>query len=375
MHKYLATILLSAILAACATPQTRSPEVTSVAAEIEAKKQRELAAQALLEAERRLYTVGYPLLMRGMSLCGDKVSPSVGMIFWNSYHFEKEWQDALKSRYGVTDLVQVSYTAPGSPAEKAGIRAGDVPISLSGWPVPVGENALKEFRSKLDEHKQKGGPIELIVRRGNEDMVVSVIPEPACDFMLVLANEDSKNAYADGRRIVVHRGLMDFFKTDEEAALVIAHELAHNSMGHINAKVQNATIGGLIGLLFDVAAAAGGVNTQGQFSDLGAKAGAAAYSVEFEQEADYVGLYLMALGGYQIDGAADFWRRMAIQDPRSIQLRGTHPTTPERFVGIEKTVAEIKEKIARGAPLEPELKKENNKKKTVSEPESPNRVE
>lgn len=368
MHKYLATILLSALLAACATPQTRSPEVTSVAAEIEAKKQRELAVQALVETERRLYTVGYPLLIRGVSLCGDKVSPSIGMILWNSYHFEKEWQDALKSRYGVTDLVQVSYVAPGSPSEKAGIRAGDVPISLDGWSVPVGVNALKEFWKKLDEHKQKAGPIELVIRRGSEDLEVSVVPEPACDFMLVLANEDSKNAYADGKRIVIHRGLMDFFKTDEEAALVIAHELAHNTMGHIDAKVQNAVVGGLIGLIFDVAAAAGGVNTQGQFSDLGSKAGAAAYSVEFEKEADYVGLYLMALGGYQIEGAADFWRRMAIQDPRSIQLRSTHPTTPERFVGIEKTVAEIKEKIVRGALLEPEFKEEDNKKKVVSEP-------
>ena len=44
---------------------------------------------------------------------------------------------------------------------------------------------------------------------------------------------------------------------------------------------------------------------------------------------------------------------------KSIDLRSTHPTTPEHFIGIEKTIAEIQGKIERNMPLEPEFQKED----------------
>jgi beta-barrel assembly-enhancing protease len=368
MRAYL-ILAVTLLLTACAAPQTRSPEVTSVAAEIEAKKQRELVVQGLVEAERRLYRVGYPLITHGAPLCGDKVSPSIGIVFWNNHRFQKDWQEALTSQYGVTDLIRVVYVAPGSPGDKAGVRAGDVPLSLDGWPVPVGNDAPEQLGKRLQELGKENRAIEVVVQREGRDHRFSVVPEPACDVALVLDNKDAKNAYADGRRIVVYRGLMDFFKSDEEAALVIAHELAHNAMGHIDAKKQNALVGGVLGFVLDVAAAAGGVDTQGSFTKMGMNAGAGTYSVDFEKEADYVGLYLMAAAGYEIDGAADFWRRMAVQDPRAIQLRSTHPTTPERFVGIEKAVAEIKNKIEKGLPLEPEIKQRGSKNTSEPQPQ------
>jgi hypothetical protein len=40
--------------------------------------------------------------------------------------------------------------------------------------------------------------------------------------------------------------------------------------------------------------------------------------------------------------------------PLSIFLSQTHPTTPERFVAIEKTIEEIKAKRAADRPLFPE---------------------
>lgn len=86
------------------------------------------------------------------------------------------------------------------------------------------------------------------------------------------------------------------------------------------------------------------------------KVGAASCSVEFEEEADYVGMYYMERAGYDSDGVADFWRRMAIEHPASIEHRQSHPTTPERFLAIEKTAAEIDTKRAAGAALLPNYK-------------------
>jgi predicted Zn-dependent protease len=154
----------------------------------------------------------------------------------------------------------------------------------------------------------------------------------------------------------MYKGLMDFFKSDDEAALVISHELAHNSMGHLSAKKKNAVIAGIFGFVVDIAAAVGGVNTNGEFTKMASNAGAGAYSVEFEQEADYVGLYFLAKSGYQIDNAPSFWRRMATIDSQKISLKSSHPATSERFIGLESAVSEINKKIENGLPLKPEMK-------------------
>jgi len=127
-------------------------------------------------------------------------------------------------------------------------------------------------------------------------------------------------------------------------------------MNHIDAKKTNAGLGMAIGLLLDVGAAVAGVNTQGGFTDAGGKLGAQAFSVDFENEADYVGLYFMANANYKIDNVAVFWRRMAQENPSAISLSSTHPSTSERFVSIEKTIAEIKQKQLNNKPLKPEMK-------------------
>jgi len=146
---------------------------------------------------------------------------------------------------------------------------------------------------------------------------------------------------------------MDFTSTDDELALVIGHELAHNSMRHIDAKRLNAMGGLFLDILFAVLT---GVDSGGAFS----QAGAQAYSQEFESEADYVGLYFVERAGYEIKDAAYFWRRMGVKHPSSIAKNhaASHPSTPERFVSIEDTVNEINQKINVGTELMPNIDKE-----------------
>jgi hypothetical protein len=47
---------------------------------------------------------------------------------------------------------------------------------------------------------------------------------------------------------------------------------------------------------------------------------------------------------------------MATTNSRAITMKSSHPTTPERFIAIETTVEEIRQKIGSGQPLKPELK-------------------
>ena len=96
------------------------------------------------------------------------------------------------------------------------------------------------------------------------------------------------------------------------------------------------------------------IPTQGLFGSLGGNA----YSQDFEAEADYVGLYILAQAGGNIEEAPQFWRRMATLSPGAIQSShmSTHPATPERFVALEETVKEIRAKQRAGLPLTPNLK-------------------
>jgi hypothetical protein len=62
--------------------------------------------------------------------------------------------------------------------------------------------------------------------------------------------------------------------------------------------------------------------------------------------------------GYPIGDVADFWRRMGREVPGSIASRwvSTHPGTAERYLALEMTEQEIKQKMANGLPIRPERK-------------------
>ncbi|MSQ00101.1 MAG: PDZ domain-containing protein [Methylotenera sp.] len=350
-------ILLSILmLSGCATPQSRAPVVNSANAQIEAQKQREMVIEDYMTSYKKLQVVASKVVVSGAKLCGDKVSPYFGISTWNQDAFQKEWKTAVQSKYGLTESVHIANVASGSVSDKAGLKEGDVIVSIDGWTPSIGKDAPGKFDEKLAQIGKYGTPVEFIIRRGAVEKKIAVTPTQACDFKVELSPADEKNAHADGKKIVIYKGMMDFFKTDEETALVVSHELAHNSMKHIDAQKKNALLSGFFGLLVDVAAAAGGVNTGGDFTRMAADAGARAYSVEFEQEADYVGLYFMANAGYRIDDAPYFWRRMATINAQGISMKSSHPTSPDRFVALESAVQEINQKIANHQPLKPEMK-------------------
>lgn len=177
-----------------------------------------------------------------------------------------------------------------------------------------------------------------------------------CIYEFDLLEGGAVNAYADGKKLYITPAMIDFAKTDEELAIVLAHEYAHNLMEHISSQQGNALLGGLFGAVLDGLATSQGVNTGSEFTKAGAQMAALAYSADFEQEADYVGLYVMEHAGYDISNAPNFWRRMSIENPSSVFTTTTHPTNPHRFIALEKTVKEIADKKASGIALLPNPK-------------------
>ena len=105
----------------------------------------------------------------------------------------------------------------------------------------------------------------------------------------------------------------------------------------------------------DVGIMLGGISTGGAFNRAFTRAGAQAFSVAFEREADYVGAYYAARAGYDLAGAEEFWRALSLESPDNMRT-SDHPVTPVRFVQMQQVAAEIAAKLRRRLPLIPELK-------------------
>jgi len=172
------------------------------------------------------------------------------------------------------------------------------------------------------------------------------------------STDDSINAYADGNKLVVSRRLMQLVKRDDQLAFIIAHEFAHNIMGHLDDQTTNVTGGAILGSILDAVSASAGINMGNELGNIGAEMSLLSFSSAYEHEADYVGLYILKRAGYKIDQAPNVWRLMAAVDPGAIYTNTTHPSSPERFVTMKKTVDEIAEKRKKGEELLPQMKKD-----------------
>jgi hypothetical protein len=341
---------LGLALAGCATPTTRPVDVDTGRAQTERQKQEELAVESGIRQNERVNNVVWPLLVSAAELCGDQAISSLGLVWFNIHDFSARDRGAVVRLYGMDESPRVLYVPPGSPAQIAGIQKGDVLNSVAGRPVPTARNANDDWRRLMKDALRPGTPASVVVSRAGTHVALEATPVRACDYPMAVLGNDAVNAMANGRGVAVTSGMLRFVENDGELAIVLAHEVAHNAMKHMDAKRTNASLGSIL----DIAAAIYGVNTHGMFGGLAGNI----HSKGFESEADYVGLYLMARAGLPIDDTPAFWRRMAANNPSSIRggYLATHPATPERFVALEQTIAEIKDKQARGELLLPNRK-------------------
>lgn len=177
-----------------------------------------------------------------------------------------------------------------------------------------------------------------------------------CTFKFQLAKEGPVNAYADGTNIVVTPAMVAFASSEQELAMVVAHEYAHNVLKHPQATGVNAAGGGIAGTLIDALANSQGYDTGGTFGKMGQQYGQFRYSVDFEKEADYVGMYILDRAGYDVSNSPDFWRRMSALNPDGIYGGKSHPGNAERYVAMNQTTAEIAAKKRAGQQPLPERK-------------------
>lgn len=350
MRSVVISLIAILIIAGCAAPQTKQVEVSEGAKATEAEIQKKMVVENQLKTHIRALRVGQPILIAGLDQCEDRVGPISGLVPASWQGTSAEFQDAFKALYGDEDEMKV-FVVPGSAAEEAGFNNKDSVLALNGISIKTGKDGLRKAIQDYAELATDGGEVEFTIRRDGRRDFIKLSAPMGCAYPISVSEDDSLNAWADGKQIVLTKGMMRFTESDDELALIIGHELAHNNMGHIGAKKTNFWLGTIVDVLV---AGTTGVDTSNAFGKMAMNA----YSQEFESEADYVGLYFAARAGYETEDAANFWRRMAVEHPGAIKdsYGATHPSSPHRFVALETTHEEIANKQAAGEPLEFHMK-------------------
>lgn len=129
-----------------------------------------------------------------------------------------------------------------------------------------------------------------------------------------LVKSDEINAFCmPGGKIVVYEGLMKLVSSDDELAVVLGHEVAHAVAKHSNERISQQMLAQYGAQLLGESLSQKSEIVQAIASTVygvGAQYGVTLpFSRKHETEADYMGLILMTMAGYNPDKAVTFWQK------------------------------------------------------------------
>lgn len=298
----LAILCVFSILSSCASVATRLPPAASSAVAVEKDGQTQTALDIYEGMNARLQAIARPILRENAPLC-KRTRGDIGVQTATLKSYPKALSALAEKTLNIGKEPQVVFVYAGV----SGIKVGDE-IVQNGKPVSA--NKIRIDGGDIYIRSPKSGTDLLTQAAFDTSKAVTI-----CDYPVTLRYSAAINAYATGRSIIVTTRMMDF-ATDDELALVVGHELAHNTHSHVRKVIQNRII----------------------------SFGAGRFTRQFESEADYVGLYYMARAGYDPQKAIGFWRRLAQISVNALYEAKSHPITAERYVRLQQAALEIESK-------------------------------
>lgn len=153
---------------------------------------------------------------------------------------------------------------------------------------------------------------------------------------------DSKelNAWCmPGGKVAVYTGILPVTKDDTGLAVVMGHEVSHALAGHGNERISQSMVAQYGGSIL------GGTISNAQWAKvfqsvypIGSQVALLKYGRNQETEADQMGLYIMAMAGYDPRQAINFWNRMeaASSGAKQPEFLSTHPSSTTRISDLNK---------------------------------------
>lgn len=247
----------------------------------------------------RLATIAYRINIATAADCPDPQRVT-GLLLHDLGTYDREIRPAVSRAFSLGAGIGVIQIVPGSAADRAGLKVDDEILAVNGRSVedPGAYNQRrKSFRrveafTRALEATLHRAPAQLLIRRGGTLVRTSLSGELGCGGEASLRDSSERNAWSDGEHVVVTTAMMNFARSDDELAFVVAHEMAHNALGH--AKYRSRGIFGL--------------NFGGKRQELAA---------------DYMAVWLMTEGGYRAEGGIRFLHDIGRKYPLNFTL--DHP--------------------------------------------------
>ncbi|TDT42961.1 putative Zn-dependent protease [Halospina denitrificans] len=199
-----------------------------------------------------------------------------------------------------------------------------------------------------------------------ENTLYQIIPHAPMEdrsISIVAIDDPSLNAFAvPGNVVGVHAGLFLSAQSEHEFAAVMAHEIAHLSQRHYARRLEQQerstplTIAGILAGIILTAAT-------GSQAGIATIAGTQALAIDtmlrhsraHEQEADRLGLELLAEAGYDPAGMPAMFERMLrqarLQGNRPPEYLSTHPLTESRVSDTRARVKDYRDQESYGEDL------------------------
>jgi hypothetical protein len=283
--------------------------------------------ESLVAIDARVAHVGYKLSVANADLCAE----TTGLVGWSLHAaslYSSEMRPRVQEHYGLFgDLPGILYVTPGSPADAAGLKVGDLILSADGHDLQVGplrrEATYEAFAVNEDvvERALAEGPTSLRVQRRGGVVDVTVTPVRGCAYDFQVDPSPDFYARADADRVYISTALASYAADDTDLAVILGHELAHAALNHA------AQRGGMGGLPWRTAAR--------------------------EAEADRVGLYMMARADFDPVRGPAFWRRFGRDHWQARYAQWGHPSAEARARALDATAAEIARQRAGSVPILP----------------------
>jgi predicted Zn-dependent protease len=169
------------------------------------------------------------------------------------------------------------------------------------------------------------------------------VPQYNWEYALI-KDDDKVNAFCmAGGKIGVYTGMLSVAGNEAGLAAVMSHEVAHALAQHNRERVSHLLVAQLGGIALSEAIDDQSAKTQEivlTAYGLGSRVGyILPYSRVQEEEADRIGLIVMAMAGYDPREAVDLWHRMKkVKERRPPEFLSTHPAPDPR---IEKMRSDL----------------------------------
>lgn len=278
--------------------------------------------EALRTADMRVAATGFRLSTAAAGLC-DRQEPGTGIQLHTLAQYAPGSRAQVRAHFGMAGTAAVEGVVPGSPADRAGIRADDTIVKIGTiappdtLPAEASVATLEALYRQIAE-LPPGEPIEIAVLRNGKALHFTVRPQPACRTRYELRIADRFDARANGELVqITSRYIEDV--DPELFPAVVAHELAHNILRHRDRLIAADASFGL---------ASGFGRNVGLFR-------------QTEIQADILSVHLLARAGYAPSLAARFLREVG---PRLLegQIRNrSHPPFKDRAATVEAEAARL----------------------------------